>query len=309
MDELMWIASRFQVVDLFSGLGGLTLGFLNSGFQVVGSVDNWKPAIWLHRVNFPHPILDLDLSDVECAVNVLRSFGADMVIGGPPCQDFSWAGQRNEHGARAQLTPSFSAIVVGLRPKFFVMENVDGITGTSTFEKAKAVFHGAGYGLTSSVLDACRCGVPQKRKRCFVVGALDAPDGFLDMYFRRRMADRRMTIRDYVGDIGTKFFFRPSRTSASRAVFSIDEPSPTIRGVNRPIPRTYQFHPKDAVHDRRKVRPWTMRERALLQTFPEEFYLAGVSERDAEQLIGNAVPVTMGAFVARCLAEYVFDSR
>jgi len=52
-----------------------------------------------------------------------------------------------------------------------------------------------------------------------------------------------------------------------------------------------------------------MRERALLQTFPEEFYLAGVSERDAEQLIGNAVPVTMGAFVARCLAEYVFDSR
>ena len=89
-------------------------------------------------------------------------------------------------------------------------------------------------------------------------------------------------------------------------MFSVDEPSPTVRGVNRPIPKTYKHHPGDSALVSSNVRPLTTLERSYLQTFPDNFLFEG-SKTDLEQLIGNAVPVKLAEYVAYCLAQYIED--
>ena len=114
-----------------------------------------------------------------------------------------------------------------------------------------------------------------------------------------------MTIREYLGnELGTDFFYRHPRSYARRGIFSIDEPSPTIRGVNRPIPPKYKIHPGDATIDLGKVRPLTTIERARIQTFPKKFAFIGC-KTDLEQIIGNAVPVNLATYVARHIMKYM----
>ena len=93
-----------------------------------------------------------------------------------------------------------------------------------------------------------------------------------------------------------------------RGVFSIYEPSPTIRGVNRPIPKNYVRHSGDPVEINENLRPLTTIERSYLQTFPDNFIFRG-TKTDLEQVIGNAVPVKLGEFVANCINEYIEDSN
>ena len=88
------------------------------------------------------------------------------------------------------------------------------------------------------------------------------------------------------------------RSYNRRAIYSVNEPSSTIRGVNRPIPKTYRPHPADKTDNLGAVRALTTRERAHLQTFPADYQLEG-SKSNLEQLIGNAVPVKMAEFIAR----------
>ena len=112
-----------RVVDLFSGCGGLSLGFEKAGFEVVAACEWWDAAITCYKENFTHPVLKVDLSDVDSAVEVVKGFSPDMIIGGPPCQDFSHAGKRIE-ADRASLTDSYALIVSKIRPICFVMENM-----------------------------------------------------------------------------------------------------------------------------------------------------------------------------------------
>jgi DNA (cytosine-5)-methyltransferase 1 len=113
-----------------------------------------------------------------------------------------------------------------------------------------------------------------------------------------------MTILDYLGDsLGIEFYYRHPRSYQRRGIFSIYEPSPTIRGVNRPIPKTYKKHQGDACAVNEKLRPLTTIERSYLQTFPKNFKLEG-SKSDLEQMIGNAVPINLGKYVARAILEY-----
>ncbi|MHC5613352.1 MAG: DNA cytosine methyltransferase [Nostoc sp.] len=87
----------------------------------------------------------------------------------------------------------------------------------------------------------------------------------------------------------------------------IDEPSPTVRGVNRPIPKTYKKHPKDPVPVIGNLRPLTTIERSYLQTFPETFIFEG-TKADLEQMIANAVPVKLAEYVAQSILEYIKDN-
>lgn len=290
-----------RCVDLFSGCGGMSLGFQNAGFEVVAAFDNWKPAVDLYRANFHHPIEELDLYSDE-AIDEIRKFFPEIIIGGPPCQDFSIAGKR-EHGSRANLTIRFAEIVSTIRPKWFVMENVYNIERMSVLPKALAVFRTAGYGLNMRVLDASRCGVPQARKRFFLIGKIGEKDDFLDEAIEKNLASKSMTVRDYLGNsLGTDFYYMHPRNYQRRAVFSIDEPSSTIRGVNRPIPANYQSHPADKAPIGPSVRALTTKERSYLQTFPESYILVG-SKTAVEQAIGNAVPVKLAEFVAKRILE------
>lgn len=292
-----------KVVDLFSGCGGLTLGLQNAGFHVVLGVDNWLPAIKMYEANFDHPIVDLDLLDVKKSVKALKKYKPDMIVGGPPCQDYSSAGKRNEEDGRADLTLSFAEIIQEMKPRFFIMENVDQIVKSRRYKQALEMFKEAGYGITTRTLDASYCGAPQKRKRHFVVGSLEHKDGFLDEILTKNLSAKPTTIRDYLGDkLGIEHYYRHPRNYNRRGVYSIDEPTPTVRGVNRPLPAGYPGHKNDTTSHLEGVRPLTSKERSLIQTFPENFQLIG-SKSDIEQAIGNAVPVKLAEYVANCINE------
>lgn len=294
-----------NVVDLFSGCGGLSLGFQNAGMNVVAAYDNWAAAIAVYAANFNHPINTVDLSDEVIASEHIRQYKPDMIIGGPPCQDFSSAGLRNEDNGRGNLTLSYAGIISKIRPEWFVMENVATITKTNKLVGAKAIFKEAGYGLTQIVLNAALCGVPQKRKRFFLIGKLGAEDDFLLPYIKQQLAKKEMTVKDYFGDkIDFEFYYRHPRSYARRGVFSVNEPSPTIRGVNRPIPAGYPIHHNDPVSSLEGIRPLTTKERSMIQTFPESFNFIG-SKSEIEQMIGNAVPVNLGTFVATAIRNYI----
>ncbi|MBP0033773.1 MAG: DNA cytosine methyltransferase [Roseofilum sp. Belize BBD 4] len=96
-----------KTVDLFAGCGGMSLGFQNAGFNLVAGFDIWRKAIQTYQENFDHPIFEQDLADLD-AYKIVRYFQPDMIIGGPPCQDFSSAGKRDESLGRANLTLSFA---------------------------------------------------------------------------------------------------------------------------------------------------------------------------------------------------------
>lgn len=294
-----------KVTDLFCGCGGLSLGFAMAGFDVVSAYDNWKIALETYRLNFKHKAVMLDLKDTARSIDIISQDKPDMIIGGPPCQDFSSAGKRDENNGRGDLTVCYSEIIDRIRPRWFVMENVERILKTDKLQQAKAIFKQAGYGLTQAVLDASLCGVPQKRKRFILIGALGQADGFMDEMLARGLAKQPMTVADYLGDsLGVEYYYRHPRSYARRGIFSIHEPSPTIRGVNRPIPQGYQIKPNDPVKSLEGVRPLTTIERSYIQTFPKSFQFLG-SKTEIEQMIGNAVPVNLGRYVATAIKQYL----
>jgi DNA (cytosine-5)-methyltransferase 1 len=286
----------------------MSLGFQTAGFDVVAGFDNWKAAIRVYEMNFDHPVIEQNLMDVDTAVGTISEYAPSIIIGGPPCQDFSTAGHQDESRGRAILSVCYSQIVSRVRPKYFVMENVATIRNTRSFATAISNFRDAGYGVTQMILDAAYCGVPQTRKRMFVVGALDAEDGFLDDELRRNLSKEPMSIRDYLGDsLGIDYYFRVPTNYSRRGVFSVDEPSMTIRGVDRPIPSGYKGNPKDPVPVE-QVRCLTPKERSYIQTFPVSFQFAG-GKSDVNSMIGNAVPVNLAKYVGSALMRYIMSEE
>ncbi|HBL10425.1 MAG TPA: DNA (cytosine-5-)-methyltransferase [Cyanobacteria bacterium UBA11162] len=300
-------------LDLFAGCGGLSLGFQNVGFDIIAAFDNWEPAIKVYQKNFFHQAFLCDIQSLDKDFNFLKKLNSELIIGGPPCQDFSSAGKRNEYLGRGNLTLIFAEIIAAVKPKWFVMENVDRVAKSNIYKIARNIFKDAGYGISEKILDASLCGVPQKRKRFFCVGELEGQDKKLESYFEANLAKYPLTVREYFRDyleenIGIEHYYRHPRSYRRRAIFSIDEPSPTVRGVNRPIPKTYKEHPGDSTGLSSDLRPLSTLERSYIQTFPRNFIFEG-SKTDLEQMIGNAVPVKLAEYVARCLLQYIQEKN
>lgn len=154
-----------KTLDLFCGCGGLSLGFQEAGFEILKSFDNWDKAVDIYNKNFTHKAELIDAYDLT--PDALNSYSPDIIIGGPPCQDYSSAGKQDESLGRANLTIRYAELVCAVKPNWFVMENVDRIIKSKTLPKALSMFRDAGYGLSQIILDASLCGVPQKRKRFF----------------------------------------------------------------------------------------------------------------------------------------------
>lgn len=299
----------YKVIDLFAGCGGLSLGFQNAGFKIVAAFDNWDEAIAIYKENFEHPIIKRDLNDIE-DLSEMESFHPDMIIGGPPCQDYSSAGHRDENLGRAQLTISFAQIVTRLKPHFFLMENVPNIQKSEKLFQVLEMFHSVGYGISRMVLDASKCGVPQKRRRYVVIGCMGEKDGFLDDILLSNQSAKSMTLREYFGDtLGFEYYFRVPRSYSRRGIFSIDEPSMTIRGVDRPVPKGYHGHPNDPVPLNPSIRTLTPQERSWIQTFPKDFKWGKGNKTNLNQAIGNAVPVKLAEYIANCLKTYIYGKK
>lgn len=300
------------VVDLFCGCGGLSKGFELAGFNIVSAYDIWQPAIRCYNANFNHEAHILDLNDVDAAVAAIGQHDPTIIIGGPPCQEFSNAGRRQEAN-RADLTIRYAEIITGIMPQCFVMENVPRVRNSNAYAEAKALYQNHGYGLTEVVLDASRCGVPQKRSRFFCIGMLNNRNNFLLEYIFEAYIGEPRSVAQYFADsnipLRVNAYYRHPTTYHRRAIFSVNEVAPTIRGVNRPRPATYRHHRNDAVAegDVADVNKLTLRQRATIQTFPQDFIFDNldIAQCDLEQMVGNAVPVRLAQFVANCLHLYI----
>ncbi|QYX55950.1 DNA cytosine methyltransferase [Roseovarius sp. SCSIO 43702] len=166
-----------RVVDLFCGTGGFSLGAQQAGFQVAASVDVDQVLTSSYKHNFPNG--RLLLADIaSLSGSDLKSFAGqriDGIIGGPPCQGFSSIGKRDAADPRSRLVEHFFRIVAEVRPSFFVMENVVGLTQGNAASVLEA---GIGrlpdsYDIVGpQILHSADFGLPTSRRRCFVIGFL-----------------------------------------------------------------------------------------------------------------------------------------
>ena len=175
-------SKKFNVVDLFSGAGGLSRGFMDAGFNVVLGVDFEDAALKTFRENHGNAeIMKLNLfdhSNLSYITDYLdqHSIKIDVLVGGPPCQGFSLAGPRNEHDERNTLYEAMVKFARITKPKVVVLENVPGLLNLFDGKGAKRIiedFTELGYKMQSKILFAPEFGVPQIRKRVFFVGVLD----------------------------------------------------------------------------------------------------------------------------------------
>lgn len=173
-DEKVMKSDKPKLLDLFCGAGGLSWGFEKVGFEVSWGLDNWKPAIDTFKANHPKAkVYQVDITKVSDSQLKEWFKGTSVIVGGPPCQGFSTAGKRALDDPRNKLVKEFLRVVKALLPDAFVMENVEGFTN---FNKGALVlelieeFEKLNYDLTYGVLDAVNYGVPQRRKRFFLIG-------------------------------------------------------------------------------------------------------------------------------------------
>lgn len=206
------VFNGMNVIDLFAGCGGLSLGFEFAGFNIPLAVekDSWASETYCKNHTSTKVITD-DITQLFDLSKLLpnKDINIDGIIGGPPCQGFSLSGNRDKYDPRNSLFMEFLRFVKHYQPKFFVIENVTGILSMKTMngESVKDViqyeFLAAGYNLSISVLNAAEFGVPQNRIRVFFIGLRKdipyrkdkiAPKGFL-------FGKQQVTIEDAIMDL------------------------------------------------------------------------------------------------------------
>lgn len=274
-----------RVVELFCGAGGMSWGLRNAGFDVIQAYDAWDSAVATYRENVGHHVWQHDLNDILGVGSMISRLQPDMICGGPPCQDYSSAGRRQE-GENASMTKAFAMFVAVARPQWFLMENVAQAANAKAWAEAREILVRAGYGLTECKLDASWYGVAQSRKRLFVVGRLGERDGFLTSELIAARAEKQMTLGNLFGaECPDSIYFHP-RLKGKRGVWSSNEPAPTLRASSlRPIPKS-----KDVPEGTTVL---TEDQMAQIQGFPADWKWLGNTKHDRMQLIANAVPPPM----------------
>ena len=177
--------TSYNFVDLFAGCGGLSEGFLMNGFNLIAANEFDKNIFSTNIFNHskyadPESFILGDVTTDEVKQRIINACAGkqiDVIIGGPPCQGFSTAGWRNPEDKRNQLFKEFVHLVDAIHPRFFVMENVLGILSMRGGDAVKEIiesFSELGYFVSNPIkLNAADYGVPQKRKRVFIIGCLD----------------------------------------------------------------------------------------------------------------------------------------
>jgi DNA (cytosine-5)-methyltransferase 1 len=198
-----------KAIDLFCGAGGMSLGFEEAGFNVIGAIDIEQNNKEIYSKNFPDcNVWCADLSTLS-GKEIMQETGllgepVDVLFGGPPCQGFSLIGRRVPHDPRNALLHDFARLVIELSPRYFVVENVNGILlgdAKKSLDRFVAIVEEAGYDLVKPIqlLDAAEFGVPQRRRRVFLLGYLagsTAPE-----YPKPISRVDRPTVWDAIGDL------------------------------------------------------------------------------------------------------------
>jgi DNA (cytosine-5)-methyltransferase 1 len=197
------------VIDLFCGAGGFSLGAHQAGFKVIASVDIDEKLTSAYKSNFPRAkllIADISTLQIDSLLKTANTATVDVdgVIGGPPCQGFSTIGKRNAADPRNALLRHFFRIVAGVRPKFFVMENVPGLIAgkaKATFDKAIANLEN--YEVVGPFcLDAHDLGAPTNRKRIVVLGYDPSRvEPISEADIKSLSCSEKLTVRDAIADL------------------------------------------------------------------------------------------------------------
>lgn len=312
-----------KIISLFSGAGGLDLGFKNAGFKTIWANDSDKSAFKTFTNFFKKTKFD-KRSILKIPIEDIPKNEVIGVIGGPPCQSWSIAGaKRGINDGRGLLFQEYITVIKSVNPLFFVAENVPGIThkrNKKAFDKIKQSFFALGYHLSIKLLNASDYGVPQDRKRVFIVGYkkkyLKKP-----FEFPEPLGSEKATLKDAIGkfkkkSIGTKTIKNHDVSMKSfsyiymsrNRVKNWGEQSYTILATERHIP----IHPsapkmikvkKDVMKfdedHKHKYRRLSVRECAAIQTFPEDFEFIYNNITDGYKMVGNAVPVKLAEVIAK----------
>lgn len=325
-----------KLISLFSGCGGLDLGFEKAGFNV--SVANeYDPTIWETFIA-NHPTTKLIKDDIRKVKDSEFPDNVDGIIGGPPCQSWSEAGaQRGIDDLRGQLFYEYIRILKSKRPKFFLAENVSGMLLSRHSDAVKniiSMFKECGYIVSVNLVNAKDYGVPQERKRVFYIGFRN--DLNVDFKFpdgSTKENGKKPTLRDTIWDLqftaipaGSRNYHNPNAinnneyfTGAYSPIFmsrnrvkSWDEQAFTVQASGRQC----QLHPqapkmKFIEQNKREFvkgkehlyRRMTIREIARIQGFPDSFKFIYDYTDNAYKMIGNAVPVNLAYEVAIAIKE------
>ena len=296
-----------SVCDLFCGAGGFSLGFKRAGFRIVAGFDNDPSARASYIANGLAYCYSQDLFLEDAAVDLVRRHSPEIVIGGPPCQDFSQSGSRVEC-KNSRLLEAFASIAVGVSPRLILMENVPLAQFSRAYENCCRRLGSEGYTLSSITMRAAQFSVPQTGKRMFLIASRDAADFIgvtktvADLESVQNKDARPVTVRDVLPDIDTEYFYYLSGTYDRQAVYSIDGLAPTILCRNWPIPSSYAKRKNRDLDDApvSLSRRLTTTELGVVQGFPRD-WIWGRNDTESMKLIGNASPPPMAEWIANTL--------
>jgi DNA (cytosine-5)-methyltransferase 1 len=308
-------STSYKVVSLFSGCGGLDLGF-KGGFELFGQKyrENNFEIIWANDLNKAACATysknvggEIHCGDIWNLIDTLPD-SADVVIGGFPCQDISVNGKRaGANGARSGLYKAMIETIDRLKPKVFVAENVKGLLMKYNEASLKQVlkdFKKLGYKISLELYNAADYDVPQTRERVFIVGTRKDVKKFVPPKATRSAANW-MTAKEAIGDLedapknlNNNHVWSLANVSGEQGNrrLKADRPGYTMRAECH---GNIQFHYSEP----RRI---SMREAARFQTFPDEFIFEG-GLRETERQVGNAVPPILGWHISQavlsCLEE------
>lgn len=324
----------FTTIELFAGAGGLALGIEKAGFDTIGLIEFNKAAADTLRANRTNwNVINEDIANISCLdleeIFAIKKGELDLLSGGAPCQAFSYAGKRmGLEDARGTLFYHYALFLEKLQPKMFLFENVRGLLTHDhgkTYATMLSIFEKAGYTIEKEVLNAWDYGVPQKRERLITIGLrndlvektyfkfpekhaykpvlrdilLDCPKGPGVPYGEKKRKIFELVPaggywRDIDQEVAKEYMkscwnMEGGRTGILRRM-SLDEPSLTV--LTSPSQKqTERCHPIEA-------RPFTVRENARCQTFPDEWEFCGSIGEQYKQ-VGNAVPVNLAYEIAK----------
>jgi DNA (cytosine-5)-methyltransferase 1 len=309
--------SNFSVVSLFSGCGGMDLGF-RGGFSIFGQHYSKNPfrIVWANELNtaacrtYRKNIADhIHCGDIRDYISKLPK-NADVLIGGFPCQDISINGKGlGINGARSSLYTSMVEAITIVKPKIFVAENVKGLlmkTRKESFDKIMEDFDSLGYEVSHALYHAADYSVPQSRERVFIIGTAKGIGKFTPPK-PARTKENWMTASEAIGDLeklasdeGFNHVWSLANASHDQGNRRLDANRPgfTIRAECH---GNIQFHYA-------LPRRISMREAARIQSFPDNFIFDS-KLRETERQIGNAVPPVLAWHIAQAVKNCLHNSN
>ncbi len=317
-----------ELVSLFTGAGGLDLGFKKAGFNIVWA-NEFDKTIWeTFEHNFPHTKLDKkNITEVQSA----EVPDSDGFIGGPPCQSWSEGGAgRGINDKRGQVFHDYIRLLKDKQPKFFLAENVSGILSpkhADAFSNIIKKFKSARYEVSQQLLNANDYDVPQDRLRVIIVGyhkslgkKFEFPepqeykpilkDAIFDLRSAKAAKDKNKTNGDTLKVSNHEYMnggFSTIYMSRNR-VRSWKEPSFTIQAGGRHAPIHPQAPKMKFIEQNKRIfvpgqenkyRRLSVRECARIQTFPDEFIFKYNDVANGYKMVGNAVPVNFAYHLAK----------